>query len=300
MTSDQDEEAPPHPLVAGFDRESKKTLTQDSFHPETRGSIRSLGELLVMRDQAFVESAYQMLLGREADSEGLQHYVRLLEHGTSKLFIVRDLARSLEANIRFNHVDLNSVTNDQFVDAIYQRLLGRDPEPEGKKHYGYVLAHGGSRKDIIVEIEKSQESWLRNADYLNLKLELSTLIAAARHDRSSWQRFLSWFSINKQVFTLREQLNDLKIETYFQISAIVSRLSRLEVVPMPVDSVEQSTIGFDDVWSTAKKPLSSLYFDADAVLTLDEILERVRDELGGGLNTKVGKSAFGIDRRGLN
>jgi FkbM family methyltransferase len=60
----------------------------------------TLDELLAYHDQQFVRTAYQTLLGRTPDPEGLSYYLGRLRIGYSKLQIVTQLRLSKESNAR--------------------------------------------------------------------------------------------------------------------------------------------------------------------------------------------------------
>lgn len=56
----------------------------------------TLEELCALADSDFVDCAFVTLLGRQADPNGLQHYLRQVRRGVSKLSIIRALRRSSE------------------------------------------------------------------------------------------------------------------------------------------------------------------------------------------------------------
>ncbi|MGQ0484084.1 MAG: FkbM family methyltransferase [Hyphomicrobiales bacterium] len=60
----------------------------------------TLDELLARHDETFVRSAYQTLLGRDADAEGLGHYLGLLRAGVSKTRLLAQLRLSAEGRAR--------------------------------------------------------------------------------------------------------------------------------------------------------------------------------------------------------
>src|SRR5687768_550653 len=61
----------------------------------------TLEAITALRDRAFVEAAYRLLLGREPDAEGLAHAVHQLRSGTlDKVDILGDLRQSPEGRAR--------------------------------------------------------------------------------------------------------------------------------------------------------------------------------------------------------
>jgi len=53
--------------------------------------------LLMKSGESFVNTAYQMILGRDADQDGLRHYLRLLDSGLGKAAVIEVLSSSAEA-----------------------------------------------------------------------------------------------------------------------------------------------------------------------------------------------------------
>lgn len=59
---------------------------------------QSVDDLLaVPQDHRFIAHAYSLVLGRPADTEGFTHYQRLLASGANRAQVLRDLAKSKEA-----------------------------------------------------------------------------------------------------------------------------------------------------------------------------------------------------------
>jgi hypothetical protein len=60
----------------------------------------TLEALLKLHDEAFVTSAYKVLLGRPADPGGLENYLRQVRAGAQRSQIIAELARSPEGKLR--------------------------------------------------------------------------------------------------------------------------------------------------------------------------------------------------------
>ncbi|WP_429565511.1 FkbM family methyltransferase [Paraburkholderia sp. MM6662-R1] len=69
--------------------------TQTSV-PSFAGAASTLSELLALHDRQFVLCAYQTLLGRSPDPEGLSYYVGRLRAGNSKIGLLKQLRLSSE------------------------------------------------------------------------------------------------------------------------------------------------------------------------------------------------------------
>jgi len=67
---------------------------------EQNQSPMTLGELLDLQGDAFVRGAFRLILGREADPEGLDTYARLLRAGMSRMFVAKEIATSEEGRSR--------------------------------------------------------------------------------------------------------------------------------------------------------------------------------------------------------
>lgn len=65
--------------------------------PKEASRAYSLTELCAHEHTEFVRCAYLTVLGRQPDLDGMEFYLRQLDEGVSKLTILRQLRRSLEA-----------------------------------------------------------------------------------------------------------------------------------------------------------------------------------------------------------
>ncbi len=74
----------------------------------------------------FVDALYRMLLEREPDASGRDHWVRRLSTGTGRDVVADAFLASLESR-------------RQRVDALYGELLGRAPDPAGRDHWVAAL-----------------------------------------------------------------------------------------------------------------------------------------------------------------
>lgn len=65
----------------------------------------SLVQLLNLRDQDFIEACFCRILGREADRESIDHYLRKLQKGYDPRSIIAFLRYSEEGEQRFGNAD---------------------------------------------------------------------------------------------------------------------------------------------------------------------------------------------------
>lgn len=66
---------------------------------QAQSEFMTIHDLLGYHDEQFVRAAYRTLLRRDADRDGLRHYVALLRGGESRLRVLADLSRSGEGRI---------------------------------------------------------------------------------------------------------------------------------------------------------------------------------------------------------
>ena len=103
--------------------------------------------------EVIVRRAYEDILNREPDQEGMRVYrSRILDDNWSEQDVRNDLRRSQERAGR------NAESVDRIIRRDYQDVLGRDADPEGLATYrSKMLYDGWSEKDVRAELKKSQE-----------------------------------------------------------------------------------------------------------------------------------------------
>jgi hypothetical protein len=147
-------------------------------------------------DEAFVRQAYQRLLDRPADPDGLQNYVSQLRSGMPKAQIVAELEgspegrmvarrqsgsarppvgepHSLPASAAKSQASPSSTTGakvvtqllalegEQFVREAYLAILGREADPAGLSYYGRRVAAGEPKEQILVDLRCDPEGQAR-------------------------------------------------------------------------------------------------------------------------------------------
>lgn len=149
-----------------------------------------ISELITLDNDEFLREAYCLVLGREVDRAGIEHYTRKLNQGMSKEAMLVSLARSEEAQARFALGTSPELTDEAFIDATYVRLLGRHADPDGMRVYSRRLEKKGDRAQVVRDIANSQEA--RHHDPLGwiFRNELNQLV---RRETS----FLGWRKLIK-------------------------------------------------------------------------------------------------------
>ncbi len=101
--------------------------------------------------RAFVTRFYQVILGREPDTAGLNGWVDDLSSGTST-------GCDIASGFIFSQEFINrNTTGEGFVDILYQAFFNRAADIAGKNGWLNVLQSGGSREDVVNGFLFSQE-----------------------------------------------------------------------------------------------------------------------------------------------
>jgi photosystem II stability/assembly factor-like uncharacterized protein len=105
-------------------------------------------------DQRFVNHAYQVLLGRNADLPGLLFWSQLVGQGVSRSTVGLGIERSAEFLVRE-------------VNALYELFLRRPADPLGLTSYASYIAAGGSLENVIAILLGSPEYFVTQSGNTN-------------------------------------------------------------------------------------------------------------------------------------
>lgn len=149
-------------------------------------SVPAVQGLMESDDQEFVQRAYHLVFGRNADPAGGGHYLDQLQKGSSRLLILSQLRLSQEGIARAATYpqlddDLAVATSARpaaatfkelvalqglgFVRAAYLTMLGREPDPAGMNDYVSLLGGGSAKVGILAQLQKSEERQSRMASF---------------------------------------------------------------------------------------------------------------------------------------
>lgn len=129
-----------------------------------RAVRRVLGRLPSRSRDAFLEAAYREVLGREIDDAGRRAYGAALAAGRSRAEVLLDLARSGEHQEKLALAARVAAGSDEdFLHGVFETLLGRPPDAEGRRALLAALAAGTSRADVVLGIARSEEYLQRAA-----------------------------------------------------------------------------------------------------------------------------------------
>lgn len=113
-------------------------IGSDEFYKNAGGS-----------NKAWVDSMYQDLLGRAADSSGEAYWVDQLAHGIPRQTAALSVADSPERE-------------QQRIADDYMTFLGRMPDQQGLAHWLSRFAQGATNEDLIASFVASEEYYLKH------------------------------------------------------------------------------------------------------------------------------------------
>lgn len=106
---------------------------------------------------------YQAAFDRTPDTGGLSFWINSMDAGRSLLWVAEGFVGSDE----FASVYGNSPANPDFVDKLYENILGRDGELEGVTFWIDQLEAGMSRAQVLVHFSESPENTAAVAPAIN-------------------------------------------------------------------------------------------------------------------------------------
>lgn len=129
-----------------------------------------LDSLYLLEGEQFIRAAYQKILLREVDGDGLKTHSEALDHGQTKADIIFKLLTSKESylkNIEVTGFQIGSISaerllsetdNDSFIRAAYIAVLGRNVDATGLETHSRGLLFGNmDRLDILIALYDSPE-----------------------------------------------------------------------------------------------------------------------------------------------
>ncbi|MBR6326550.1 MAG: DUF4214 domain-containing protein [Lachnospiraceae bacterium] len=112
------------------------------------------------RISEFVVLLYQQILGRDADSAGLEYWSsRLADHRQDGTNTIWGFLNSPEFTSK------EALTDEQYVTLLYRAILGREPDAAGLADWTGLLGKGASRAEIVTGFVNSVEFAKRATDF---------------------------------------------------------------------------------------------------------------------------------------
>ncbi len=104
---------------------------------------------------------YQAVLGRQPDVGGLTFWLEQFDSGE---WGTRRIAGFFATSEEFMSLYGEDITNEEFVNAVYQNVLRRQPDADGRSFWIDFLDQGNSRAELILLISNAPEfieaNWL--------------------------------------------------------------------------------------------------------------------------------------------
>jgi hypothetical protein len=127
----------------------------------SRATVLNLFDHGVWYFEPLIQSVYQQFLGRTADAGGLAFWIERMRNGVSEQQLEASLIAAPEYGQHAGGTDRG------WVDAMYQDLLGRQPDAQGELFWMQELARGSSRYSVAYGFAASSERQRQHiaADY---------------------------------------------------------------------------------------------------------------------------------------
>ncbi|MBR0085755.1 MAG: DUF4214 domain-containing protein, partial [Lachnospiraceae bacterium] len=120
-------------------------------------------------NKKYVTLLYQSILGRKPDKNGLEHWVGVLKEGFSRNYVLRGFVASKEFrklcekyNIKPGSVKLTDILDThvyitQFVNRLYKKILNRNADDPGRRHWVESIVNGHTAADTVLSFVNSKE-----------------------------------------------------------------------------------------------------------------------------------------------
>jgi hypothetical protein len=127
----------------------RRDLTQRTDYRRYSARGRSVQPDVVIR------RAYQDILARDPDPEGLRSYrEKMIREGWSE----RDVREALRNSPEFASMDRRHASADRIIQRAYRDILGRDPDPSGMETYRRnIVENGWDEQDVRQALLRSPE-----------------------------------------------------------------------------------------------------------------------------------------------
>nr|WP_238940504.1 DUF4214 domain-containing protein [Pseudoroseomonas ludipueritiae] len=117
--------------------------------------------LSVMGDDEYGHAyrLYEAALDREPETAGLNYWYNHLESGQSLTWVAQGFIDSTEYQQKYGGLD-----NANFVEQLYQNVLGRGSDSAGFENWMNALNSGASRADVLIGFSDSLENRIQTAE----------------------------------------------------------------------------------------------------------------------------------------
>jgi len=146
------------PDAEGLRLYRSRMIDQDWTEQDVREALRKSPEYAQRSSESadkMIRRAYQDVLGREPDTNGLYSYRnKVLNQGWDEHDVREALRKSPEYRQK------NAMTREQAEEIVrraYQSVLGRDPDPSSRGYVDRVLRDHWTERDVARELRNSDE-----------------------------------------------------------------------------------------------------------------------------------------------
>jgi len=188
--------------------EARRFASKPIARPNTAAAPKatlpsSLLQLLQLDGSEFLQQAYRVVLGREADPTGLRDRLQVLDAGGSKSQILADLRcdpEGLAYASSFSGLDdwiklvqqqasvwdLLALNGEMFLIGAYVALFRREPDVHGFQRYLELMQSGASRTFVLMELFNSPEAREKAAAVRGLPKAIAQYKKAQRKSWGGW------------------------------------------------------------------------------------------------------------------
>lgn len=154
------------------------------------------------------------------------HFSPRQENSVSMLSSNLYSLRQDQAMTSIQHINqLLELHDATFVEAVYQALLGRAPDPEGMHYYLGRLRAGYGKQSVITQLAESVEAKLRKANIPGLQ---QLVIAQKKTSHWFWGFFFRGKRVEQQVYRLEHELGCIMQQLAIQAADSKARFMRIE------------------------------------------------------------------------
>ncbi len=128
------------------------------------GILNNVGEEFAFdHNGPAVYRMYQAAFDRVPDVAGVGYWAgQLDDYGLSLLDVAGYLIRSAEFAEKFGH----EASNEQFIQAMYQNVLGRDPDAGRYSYWTSMMDGGTTRESILLGFADSEENRVQVIEHM--------------------------------------------------------------------------------------------------------------------------------------
>ncbi|HEX7132770.1 MAG TPA: trypsin-like serine protease [Iamia sp.] len=140
---------------------------------------------VVTKRDATIVRLYQAVLGRRAENHGYQYWrERMLFGRYSATRVAEVMARSAEFKDEYGHLN-----DEDFVEQLYQNILGRAGSPGDVDYWEGRLTAGNSRGQVAALIAESAENKARTQGEVDVQVMFLNLLyrAPAAYEIDQWE-----------------------------------------------------------------------------------------------------------------